>query len=192
MTGTVPAEITLLGFTRVEDFQRAWNLGPRLTPDGIPGPVTMAAARLSAGRHHAGLPDLSANFSAAEATCHCGGRFAGCHRVLVLRELLQALEALRARHGGPISLQDIYRCPQYNATIPGSASDSQHCYGTAADPVATLGLTTKFVRSLHVFSGIGSGARTGIVLHVDVRAAGPHNVTNSTVSVHAVWTYPGE
>jgi hypothetical protein len=185
----VPADIELLGFRTVAGFQRAWNLGPRLTPDGIAGPLTLAAARLSASRHRAGQADLSAHFSAGEASCRCHGRLAGCQGVLVMRELLQVLEMIRHAHGDqPIGIVDMYRCPQYNAQV-GGVGDSQHPHGSAADTAASL--TVPFVRGLHVVSGIGYGARTGTVQHVDIRHVSGDNPTHSTVLKPAEWSYPG-
>jgi zinc D-Ala-D-Ala carboxypeptidase len=183
-TMTLPTEIRTMGFESTAAFQRAWALGPRLVADGIAGPVTLAAARTSAARRARGLGDLSAHFSAAEFRCHCGGKSAECAGVLVTRELLQALEVIRDAVDRSVQVVSGYRCPAHNRAV-GGAGDSQHMHGTAADLPATLGLTVPKVRALHVARGIGSGARSGQVVHVDVRAG-------ASALAPALWTYPGQ
>lgn len=79
----------------------------------------------------------SEHFSVKELMCHgaeqghccCGPESA----YNVKPRLLDLLEQLRANIGGPIELSCAYRCPDHNDAIPGSASNSQHIYGTAAD-----------------------------------------------------------
>jgi len=51
----------------------------------------------------------------------------------VSTELLDKLEALRTQLGRPMTINSGYRTPEYNATLPGSAKDSQHTRGTAVD-----------------------------------------------------------
>ena len=79
----------------------------------------------------------SEHFSAQEVMCH-GASQGHCHCGVetadnVSPRLLELLEQLRANIGGPIELSCAYRCPAHNAATPGSASNSQHIYGTAAD-----------------------------------------------------------
>jgi len=54
------------------------------------------------------------------------------------------------------------------------ASMSQHKFGNAIDPSATLPHYTE-VAALGVFSGIGYFQQTGLVRHVDVRHVGPNS-----------------
>lgn len=171
-----------LGFTSIRDFQAAWNLGPRLVVDGIQGPKTNAAlyTSLRAG----GL--ISPHFRAAEFACHCGGRFAGCHHTLVLRDLLQSLETLRT-HTGPLTIVSGYRCPQQNSLV-GGAGDSQHMYGSAADIPPQIEYSA--VIGLHVFAGIGRNQSTGLAAHVDRRDVSGHNTTGGTLLRPTLWTYP--
>jgi hypothetical protein len=61
--------------------------------------------------------------------CNCGEETAD----YVVPRLLDLLEQLRANIGGAIEISCAYRCPDHNAAIPGSAPNSQHIYGTAAD-----------------------------------------------------------
>jgi len=189
---TLPADIVLIGFTQIADFQAAWNLGPALRVDGIAGPITLAAATLSAQRYRAGQPDLSAHVSAAEAACGCGGKYRGCRRVVVLRQLLQGFEALRHALGDkPLPILDIYRCESYNAEQDGAAQNSQHRWGAALDFTASLRIDPGAARRLAVFSGLGSGASSGTLQHADVRHLSGHNTTGSTPAAPALWTYAG-
>lgn len=182
-----PAPVAALGFRTVEGFQAAWNLGPRLKVDGLYGSATKAAAALSTKRHAQGLGDISAHFSAREFACKCGGKLKDCQRTLILRDLLQSLEALRAA-AGPIPIVCGYRCPEHNADVAGSASQSQHMWGAAAD--ITTALTFARVRDLHVFAGIGYKARSRLVTHVDRRDLSGHNTTKGAVKAPTWWTYP--
>jgi zinc D-Ala-D-Ala carboxypeptidase len=43
------------------------------------------------------------------------------------------LEVIRAHYGKPVTIHSGYRSRELNAVIPGSAHDSAHCYGCAAD-----------------------------------------------------------
>ena len=183
---TVPAQLTQLGFRSVAEFQRAWNLGPRLAADGVFGPATSAAATLSVTRRKNRLGDLSAHFSAAEFACHCGGRLPGCHLTVVLRDLLQSLEVLRA-HTGPVRIVSGYRCPAYNRKVVG-ASESQHMWGGAADIPAAHSHQT--ITAMHVFAGVGWDASNGLVVHVDRRDVSGHDTTGGTVTAPTTWTYP--
>ena len=50
-----------------------------------------------------------------------------------IRRLVENLEIIRAALNSPIKITSGYRSPGHNASIPGSAKDSQHVKGTAAD-----------------------------------------------------------
>jgi peptidase M15-like protein/putative peptidoglycan binding protein len=156
----------------VTSFQQAYN-GPAgwLAVDGIPGPKTQAAL--------AELPHLSANFVVAELACH------HCGRAYVRRELLAALEAWRKHLGRPLAIVDAYRCPAHNADTAGSASNSSHVPGLAADPATPAHVDE--VQALRLFSGIGDEA--GVVRHVDVRHVGPNPTPGATVDRPARWHY---
>jgi hypothetical protein len=184
---TLPAAIAELGFTSVADFQAAWALGPRLDVDGLPGPHTLTAANISLVRRRNKQPDLSEHFSVSEFACHCRRTLQGCRGVLVLRDLLQSLELLRA-HTGPLSVVSGYRCPRYNASLPNAAKDSQHQFGAAAD------IPTRWskdqILGLHTFAGVGWEKATGHVVHVDRRDKSGHNPTHSKPATPATWTYP--
>lgn len=152
-------------------FQSAHAFG-RLEIDGVPGPATQQAL----GQ----LPYLSPHFQASELACH------HCHLTYVNRELLFALELLRAKVG-PLGIEDAYRCPAHNAAIKGSAQDSMHVLGGAADLTNMPALST--VLDLKAFSGVGNrGTRAS---HVDVRhVMGAANHTpDATPTRPARWSY---
>jgi hypothetical protein len=74
---------------------------------------------------------ISENFTYAEFACnHCGKLPDGGMDMA----LIDALEAIRAHYGAPITINSGYRCPTHNANV-GGATNSQHLYGTAADIV---------------------------------------------------------
>lgn len=92
---------------------------------------------------------LSPHFHANEFRCKCKSRGLDrddtwCHgEVWAHRDLVERLEALRARLGRPIVITSGCRCPRYNAHI-GGARMSQHKRGTAAD-IVVQGRTPKEV-----------------------------------------------
>lgn len=136
-------------------YQRAYagvDGGPaRLAADGVPGPLTTAAAKL--------LPYLSDHFQAGELDCrHCGA----CY---VDGRLLEALETLRARLGHtPVRVISAYRCSVHNRAV-GGAARSQHLQGRAVDLATWVGHDVAV--DVGVFGGIGvRGSRAS---HVDVR-----------------------
>lgn len=72
---------------------------------------------------------LSPHFARWEMQCkHCGKLPPGG----ISSELLDRLEALRARIGRPINVNSGYRCPTHNKQVS-KAAKSQHVLGTAAD-----------------------------------------------------------
>lgn len=160
--------VTKLAVTK---FQEAFNIGPALKVDGVPGPLTAAAV--------ANLPHLSEHFVVDELRSHGNG---DC---FVQRELLAALETFRARIGMPVHVIDAYRDPQHNTAV-GGANDSMHLWGLAADVPGVVGW--RAVAGWQVFSGIGD--RVGAISHVDLRHLSPHNLTpNATPKNPARWTY---
>lgn len=188
-------DLKALGFRRVAEFQRAWNLGAPLKVDGILGPITGAALATSIKRKGQGLGDLSAHFSAREFACKCGGREPGCLLTRAHRDLLRSLEEHRAEyHPGGLVIVSGYRCPRRNMAVGGAAM-SQHLFGTAADLVPLVDKDK--VLSDHRFAGVGYQGVTDKVRHVDRRdvhdAAGVTpptvNTTSSSTARPAVWRY---
>lgn len=109
----------------------------------------------------------SPHFSDAELACpHCGVN--AC-----TKELVDALEDLRCTIGVSIHINDAYRCPEHNASIPNAAKNSQHQLGKAAD-IRIQGLNPKQMYKaackIEAFrvGGIGVAQKQGYI-HVDVR-----------------------
>lgn len=108
----------------------------------------------------------SEHFSETELACrHCGQN--ECKQ-----ELLDALEALRAIVGVPITVDDAFRCAAHNKAV-GGAYNSEHVRGLAAD-VKIQGMTPsemyRAVLKIPAFAsgGIGVAERQGYI-HVDIR-----------------------
>lgn len=75
--------------------------------------------------------NYSEHFTRAELDCHCGCPTPPSVAVN-LQNLAVHLERLRAIHGGPLTIDDGYRCPTENARV-GGVRNSQHLQGKAAD-----------------------------------------------------------
>lgn len=148
----------------VAAFQEGYALGARLAVDSQVGPATTAA--LARSLKAGGL--ASPHFRWAEFACTCRGRFLNCRRILIDGDQIRRLEKYRAKVGHPVRVISGYRCPGRNAEV-GGASSSQHVRGTATD--VADGLKVPAVQPLG-FTGIGRGAVTGTVQHVDSRPGG--------------------
>lgn len=170
---------------QVMNFQRGWNLGVALEVDGEVGTNTSAALRKSIARKRSGLSDASAHFSFSEFACKCGGRYASCTRIKILRVQIQRLEKYREQSGAfrPVSG---YRCPLHNDAV-GGAKNSQHLYGGSADVPQVL--PWRKVRDMRLFAGIGYVGATGKVAHVDSRDKTGQNTTSGTPSNPTIWVY---
>lgn len=155
----------------VKRFQYGWTYKD-LTIDGIAGPNTRVAIKSCLSKGGKASP----NFKYSEFKSKGNGE------ILVRRELLRALEALRSAKGGvPLSIISGYRDPDYNTKI-GGATYSQHMYGRAADIPSSYGASYSFVKGLRKFTGIGRYRCNSIVTHVDVR---PDRTTTSPAN----WYY---
>ena len=170
----------------VAAFQRGYALPgrPALLVDGNAGPKTRAAVAECVARLKAGKPTASKYFSFSEFTCKCGGRYKGCHRILVHRGLLIGLDELRDAVRKPITIVSGYRCPTRNEVV-GGATKSEHVDGAAADLEYVC--TTRVAQRLRRFSGIGH--KGGKVRHVDVRHLSGSNLTGGTPDRPTIWTY---
>lgn len=171
--------------TAVARFQLACAMpGHHLVVDAIPGPRTYAALEaVGDGR-------LAPHFHASEIRTRTragGPRDGSCW---VHRDLLRALEELRAEVGRPLPVVSGWRDVAHNRRV-GGASRSQHTYGPAPEldaiaPRLTRGalrvagraadiprtyVTLDKLRAMRLFTGIGH--RDGLVTHVDVRPGDP-------------------
>lgn len=124
---------------------------------------------------------LTTNFDSSEFRCRCkerghtGTGFCGGTSgpdPARLRLLTEGLQKLRDKVGKPVVVSSGYRCPGYNATLPGAAKASQHMTGGAAD-VRVEGYTSEslmqVVEEMNLFTGRGIYPKQGYI-HVDVRA----------------------
>jgi peptidoglycan hydrolase-like protein with peptidoglycan-binding domain len=171
--------------TAVARFQLAYAWRP-ITVDGLYGPMTLGALSQveKTGR-------LSPSFTVSELRSKGDG---SCH---VHRDLLSALERLRAHVGKPLPVVSGWRDVAHNRRV-GGATSSQHTFGGAPelDAIAfrldgtprTAGRAADIPRNyirlddciaLGLFGGLGH--RNGWVTHVDIR---PGSRTTPTV-----WAY---
>ncbi len=105
-------------------------------------------------------------------------------RVRVNKQLILALEKAREKLGAPINITSGYRDPGHPLSV--QTPNSQHVFGCAIDPDPFL---PPHVVEGCGFSGIGMSVvgDPGKVSHLDVRHAGPRNVTGSTPDNPAVF-----
>jgi zinc D-Ala-D-Ala carboxypeptidase len=126
---------------------------------------------------------ISPNFSRAEFASRadsCGCRRRDAPRVA--QKLAFALEDARHDMGDKtIGVLSGFRSPCHNRCV-GGATQSRHMVGDAIDPTKSSGVTqSKFnsvLRRVFENGGIGSGAVSGNVMHVDL-------------GDRRRWTYPG-
>lgn len=117
------------------------------------------------------VTNYSAHFTLKELACRCG-----CVTPPTVNEnlgyLAVHLEQLRTLVGGPLHINDAYRCPTQNVIV-GGAKNSQHLQGKAADvnqgflTVAQLAHLAAEVPAFNL-GGIGMYPTQGFV-HVDYR-----------------------
>lgn len=106
-------------------------------------------------------------FSTAELTCRCCGELPPNG---MDERLLDVLDAMRERVGGPLLLSCAYRCPSHNAEV-GGVPNSQHVLGTAADVLCPDGVSVEELAEIAEecgADGIGRYYNSGFV-HVDTR-----------------------
>ena len=72
------------------------------------------------------------NFKLEEFKCGCGRRYCSGYPAVLSANLLKNLQNLRDEIG-PMTISSGLRCQEYNDSLPGSISNSQHLLGLAAD-----------------------------------------------------------
>ena len=155
------------GFTgdgRVIPFFLVWKLksGDAFEPEGEKPMVEINAY----SKAKDGGKKLSTNFAVKEFACKDGS-----DAVLVAPRLVMVLQSLRSHFCAAVTIDSGYRTPQYNARV-GGVTDSQHCYGTAADIVVrgkTPAQVAAYARQLMPDWG-GVGVYDSFC-HIDVREA---------------------
>lgn len=126
-----------------KDLQKASGI----KEDGIFGDGTLAAAKDAVANDRFKTPkrpvqpqptDLEGLFhgirywSPAEFRCQCGGRYCTGFPAMPSRKLLELLDDIRERAGGPAFRSSGLRCPPWNKIQKGVAN-SRHQYGKAMD-----------------------------------------------------------
>lgn len=112
-------------------------------------------------------------FMDSDFECHC------CEENKISPELVDKLDELRERWGGPIEVKRGYSCEKHNAEV-GGASNSRHLYGDAADICLPGPFNAEqykvfygFVCGTRLFSAVGYYPKQEIV-HVDIRPGRPN------------------
>ena len=111
-----------------------------------------------------GSKKLSQNFQVKEFACKDGS-----DPILIAPELVTILQAIRSHFNKPVVINSAYRTPEYNKKV-GGATQSQHCYGTAAD-IAVSGVSPKDVAAFAetlLYNRGGIGIYAGFT-HIDTR-----------------------
>lgn len=169
----IPGKKTAAGLRHYQEAYAGGGPGrPLLVVDGILGPATSEALD--------DPPDLSPHFTALEFASKGNGN------CFVRRELILALEQLRALIDRPIPIISGYRDPAHNRRV-GGATRSLHMAGAAADLSRTLDIDRDWLIGQGLFSGIGYLQRTKRVTHVDVRHAIGRGKTTTRPQT---WRYP--
>lgn len=113
-----------------------------------------------------GEMSLSKNFKVREFACSDGSDV-----IIVDPLLVWILQNVRDHFNKPVNITSAYRTVSHNGKIPGSARDSYHLYGMAAD------FTVKDVKATEVQSyletvmaGTGGIGKAADYTHVDTRA----------------------
>lgn len=117
------------------------------------------------------------HFKLQEFKCHCGSRFCTGYPAYLDARLLQNLEALRAKFGGPINISSGMRCEKWNRLQAGSAARSKHIDGKAADITGSLTSTSakraKVKSAWYALPNINycyyGTPNMGTAVHVDVK-----------------------
>jgi uncharacterized protein YcbK (DUF882 family) len=109
---------------------------------------------------------ISEHFDDSEFTCHCG-----CGQNVIHQELVDMLEAFRARVDKPIIVHCVNRCSQHNAVV-GGVKNSLHREGMACD----CHVKKMPIKELHAIALSSEDILTGGIgiydwgIHVDVGA----------------------
>lgn len=115
---------------------------------------------------------ISDNFNITEFKCPCSR----CTIILVDPELVEKLEGVRGKIGGPLKINSGYRCGDYQAELRArgyetSIGPSQHELGRAADIMSdTEGYSGLFLEKIARGSGFMAVGVADFWAHVDLRA----------------------
>lgn len=106
-------------------------------------------------------------FSDSELACRCCGQLPENG---IDERLLQVLDAIRERVGGPVNVSCAYRCPSHNAEV-GGVPNSQHVEGCAADVLVPDGMSVNELAEIAEECGADGIGRyyDSLFVHVDTR-----------------------
>jgi zinc D-Ala-D-Ala carboxypeptidase len=150
-------------------FQRAYGLAA----DGIVGPATQA--KLNDLERSNGTKHFSySEFYSKDGSGFSSGRVSSTTVKENVRRLMYKLEAVRVKIGNkPITINSGFRSVSHNNSIPGSASNSQHTYGIAAD-IRSSGASLTTLMNAAKSSGFSGVYNGGSFIHVDSRIEYPY------------------
>ena len=126
-----------------QDLQKASGI----KEDGIFGDGTLAVAKEAVANDRFKAPERPVQpqptelgdlfhgiqyWSPAEFRCQCGGRYCTGFPAMPSRTLLELLDDIRERAGGPAFRSSGLRCPPWNK-IQNGVANSRHQYGKAMD-----------------------------------------------------------
>ncbi|WP_207732241.1 D-Ala-D-Ala carboxypeptidase family metallohydrolase [Heliobacterium chlorum] len=139
-------------------FQRAYGL----TADGVVGPQTEQALNNLEDSDHSTKHFDWNEFYSQDGSQFSGGMVDAATVKENVRRMMWKLEALRKKAGDqPVIINSGYRSVSHNTAVSGSADQSQHQYGIAAD-VAVVGQSASKVSTLAKTCGF-----SGIIIHDD-------------------------
>lgn len=117
-------------------------------------------------------------FSPKEFRCKCGGKHCNGFPSAVNFQLIKNLAYLRKDSGKPITISSGLRCKTWNKMQSGSASQSKHMSGKAADIISSVLTNTKearnkLIKRWYTFKkanyAYGNTSNMGKAVHVDVK-----------------------
>ena len=116
------------------------------------------------------------HFSITEFRCHCGGKYCTGYPEYLSAKLLQNMEKVRVKFG-VTTVTSGMRCKKWNSLQTGSASNSRHTQGKAADIAGTFTKTNvqrnKVKSYWYSLSGAGycyhGTSNMGTAVHCDVK-----------------------
>ena len=116
---------------------------------------------------------LTENFNLSEFQCKCGCKMPEDVYSNIIK-LANNLQALRNHLEQPIKLTNAYRCQKHNDSIKGSAKNSQHVQGKAADIKVQSMMPIEVKNVIEFLISEGNMLQGGIglynsFLHVDIR-----------------------
>lgn len=116
---------------------KKWQKNHGIGADGIAGKITLRAMGIwktpSSSSSSSSSSAYTSHFTRGEFRCGCRGKYCSGYPAEMQKGVINILEKLRSYYGKPITITSGVRCRTYNSTLSGSASNSMHLYGKAAD-----------------------------------------------------------